>query len=71
MRIIIKDNVNGFIAAKPTVEDLDEAMERAYLNSGLWEEIGKKARQTILDYPPEDPIAHFIGQLLQYANRNK
>lgn len=64
---VVKDNINGFIAKQPTVEALDEALERAYAVSQNWEEIGEKTRQSILNYLPEDPIEHFIKQLILFA----
>ncbi len=66
-REIIEDNITGFIAAKPTVEDLDEALERAYKQVTDWKEIGQKARQSILKYLPEDPIGDFVNQLMKIA----
>jgi len=66
-REIIEDNITGFIAPKPKIEDIDDAMERAYQMRHLWEEIGKKARTRILEYLPEDPIDNFIGQLMPFT----
>ena len=68
---VVEDNINGFIAGKPTVEALDEALERAYQKSAIWEEIGKKARQSILNYLPENPIAYFIDIILPLATKEK
>jgi len=68
-REVIEDNVNGFIAARPSVEALDEAMERAYRQKDRWEEIGQKARQTMLAYLPEDPVGHFTTQLVNHARK--
>ena len=66
---VIEDNVNGFIATRPSAEALDEAMERAYLQKDRWEEIGQKARQTMLAYLPEDPVGHFTAQLVDHARK--
>jgi len=44
-------------------------MERAYLRVDEWEEIGQRARQTILNYLPKDPIDHFIGQIIPLARK--
>jgi glycosyltransferase involved in cell wall biosynthesis len=72
-REVVDDNLNGFIAAKPTVGALDEALERAYRESGMWEEMGKRARKKILAYlPPNDPVDDFISKILPIAsNREK
>jgi glycosyltransferase involved in cell wall biosynthesis/uncharacterized coiled-coil DUF342 family protein len=60
---VIDDNISGFIAAEPTMEALDEALERAFKRSADWEEIGQNARDAILQILPQDPVDHFIGQL--------
>ncbi|MCX6245744.1 MAG: glycosyltransferase [Bacteroidetes bacterium] len=71
-REVVDDNMNGFIAAKPSVEALDEALERAYQRSGQWEEIGKKAREKILLYlPAADPVDDFISRILPLAVKSK
>ena len=62
-REVIDDNLNGFIAATPSVTMLDDALERALSQRDNWEEIGKKAREKILDYLPDDPVEDFISQL--------
>jgi glycosyltransferase involved in cell wall biosynthesis len=71
-REIVDDNINGFIAAKPTVDALDEALERAYQKSESWEEIGQKAREKILSYlPPDDPVDDFISKIIPFANNKQ
>lgn len=62
---VVENNVSGFIAAKPTVEDIEEALERALERLYEWPEIGEKARQGILDYLPEDPVADFVSKIEQ------
>lgn len=62
-REVIDDNINGFIAATPFVTMLDDALERALAQRDKWEEVGKKAREKILDYLPDDPVEDFISQL--------
>jgi glycosyltransferase involved in cell wall biosynthesis len=68
-REVIKDNFSGFISAEPTVEALDEACERAYQKKEEWETIGQKARRTILENFPEDPVATFIEQLAPFVKK--
>jgi glycosyltransferase involved in cell wall biosynthesis len=62
-REVIEDNISGFVALEPTVEALDEALERAFKRSADWEAIGQNARNAILQRVPEDPVDHFISQL--------
>jgi glycosyltransferase involved in cell wall biosynthesis len=69
-REVVDDNINGFIAAKPTVEALDEALERAYQKATLWQEIGQRARERILAYlPAHDPVDDFIAKIIPLANK--
>jgi glycosyltransferase involved in cell wall biosynthesis len=71
-REVVDDNINGFIASKPTVESLDEALERAYQKSAMWESMGKKAREKILSYlPPNDPVDDFISKLMPIADNKQ
>ena len=71
-RELIDDNINGFIAKKPTVEALEEALERAYQKSEIWEDMGQKARERILSYlPPNDPVDDFISRIIPLSYRKK
>ena len=71
-REVVDDNINGFIAAKPTVEALDEALERAYQKSAMWEEMGKKSREKILSYlPANDPVDDFISKIISFTNKKE
>ena len=45
-RELIRDNVNGFLAKAPTVELLDEAMNRAWENRHRLREMGEAAART-------------------------
>jgi glycosyltransferase involved in cell wall biosynthesis len=60
---IIHNNEIGFIADKPNVESIDEALERAWKMRDKWEEMGKKARKDILEYYPLNPLLDFHKKL--------
>jgi len=60
---VVEDNVSGFIALKPTIEDLDNALSRAMSCIDELEKIGRKARQSILDFLPADPVEDFLRKL--------
>ncbi len=45
---VVDDGVTGFTAANPSVEALDQALERAYAARDQWEEIGRRARERVL-----------------------
>jgi len=71
-REVVDDNISGFIAAKPSVEALDEALERAYQKSALWEEMGQKAREKILAYlPANDPVDDFISKIIPLTDKKE
>ena len=60
---IISDNKTGFIAVKPDIESVDEALERAWQMRDKWEEMGKKARKDILEHYPLNPLLDFQEKL--------
>ena len=59
----IQDNVTGFIAKAPTLELLDEALERAWQNRQDWETIGQNAAKEARKVIPEKPVEVFAEQL--------
>jgi len=60
---LVEDNVNGFLAKAPTVELIDEAMERAWQRKDEWEEMGKLATEKVRKLIPADPVKIFSDQL--------
>jgi glycosyltransferase involved in cell wall biosynthesis len=66
---VVDDGVTGFIAANPSVEALDQALERAYGAREDWEEIGLRARARVLTYLPDDPVGDFVQKILPLAKR--
>lgn len=60
---VIEDGVSGFLASSPSVDALDDALERAFCVSDQWETIGRRARQRILAYLPEDPVGDFVRKI--------
>ena len=64
---IVEDEINGFVAAGPSVRLLDEALERAWLRRQDWVAMGMRARRHALKAAPEDPIGEFARKLLNVA----
>lgn len=62
-REVITDGVNGFLAKAPTVELLNDAMERAWSNRRHLAEMGKHAGECIRALVPADPGAQFVTRL--------
>jgi len=58
-----EDNVTGFLAAAPTVESLDEAMERAWMQRERWKEIGQRAASSIREIVPQEPGATLAREI--------
>lgn len=64
---LIDDGKSGFVAAGPTVELLDDAMERAWNAREDWQAMGKLAGQHIRDRYPADPVQEFADQILSLS----
>lgn len=60
----LEDGVNGFVAAAPCVELLDDALERAWSLRGKWAEIGEAAFSGVRARVPSDPARVFADKLL-------
>ncbi len=64
---VLEDGVTGFLAAAPTVAELDRALERAWERRGELREMGLRAGQAIRRLVPPDPAAAFADRLLALA----
>jgi glycosyltransferase involved in cell wall biosynthesis len=63
----LEEGVTGFVAQAPTVDLLDDAMERAWARRGDWKSIGLAARESIVAKLPKDPIQVFADKLVKIA----
>jgi glycosyltransferase involved in cell wall biosynthesis len=63
-RELVRDNVNGFLAKAPTVELLDEAMNRAWENRHRLKVMGQQAAIDVRKFVPPDPVEDFVRELL-------
>lgn len=59
----VDEGETGFLAASPTVDALDEALERAWNSRHRWQEMGLLAAQRIEQRYSAHPIEAFIGEL--------
>jgi glycosyltransferase involved in cell wall biosynthesis len=66
-RELVRDNVNGFLVKAPTVELLDEAMNRAWENRHRLKEMGQQAAIDVRKFVPPDPVEDFVRELLALA----
>jgi glycosyltransferase involved in cell wall biosynthesis len=64
---LLDDGITGFVAAAPTEDALDEAMERAWQRRDEWRAIGEAAANRIRTLIPEDPAAVMAATILHVA----
>jgi glycosyltransferase involved in cell wall biosynthesis len=60
---LIRDGFSGFLAKAPTVELLDEAMNRAWENRGRLREMGERAARDVRQLVSPDPTGDFVREL--------
>jgi glycosyltransferase involved in cell wall biosynthesis len=51
---VVEDGVTGFVAAAPSVEAIDEALERAWQRRDEWEAIGRAAAARLAEVVPDE-----------------
>ncbi len=61
---VLTDNLTGFLAAAPTDDNVDEALERAWQARANWPQIGAEAARQIRTLVPPSPETDFAGRLL-------
>jgi glycosyltransferase involved in cell wall biosynthesis len=64
-RELMEDNRSGFLALAPSVELIDEAMERAWQKRNHWQSMGVLAGQQIRSKYPQDPVRDYAEKILQ------
>jgi glycosyltransferase involved in cell wall biosynthesis len=60
---MVEDGVSGFVAAAPTADLLDEALERAWARRHEWRAIGQSAGRRARQLVPADPAGEFADFL--------
>jgi glycosyltransferase involved in cell wall biosynthesis len=60
---LVRDGVNGFLAKAPTVDLLDEAMNRAWESRGRLREMGDVAGRDVRQWVSADPSEDFVREL--------
>lgn len=66
-RELVRDGLNGFLAKAPTVEFLDEAMNRAWENRHRLREMGEQAAIDVRQWVSPDPTEDFVRELTVLA----
>jgi glycosyltransferase involved in cell wall biosynthesis len=67
---LVRDGVNGFLARAPTVEFLDEAMNRAWDGRMQLREMGEKAADDVRKWVSKDPAEDFVRELERIVDGN-
>jgi glycosyltransferase involved in cell wall biosynthesis len=67
---LIEEGLNGFIAPYPSVQNIDEALERAWEKRDQWEQLGINAKATILQKHPSNAI-NFFNKKIETVIANK
>lgn len=64
---MVRDGETGFVAAAPTVQHLDEALERAWAARSRWPQMGERARAVVRGEVPADPVGRLVDRTLDLA----
>jgi glycosyltransferase involved in cell wall biosynthesis len=62
---VVDDGTTGYVAAAPTEDSLDEAMERAWSERERWREVGVAAATRIRTLVPREPERCFAKRLVE------
>jgi glycosyltransferase involved in cell wall biosynthesis len=68
---VVEDNLTGFLAAAPTDDAVDEALERAWAARTRWREIGQAASASIRQTVPRSPEAALAQMIVAEAEGRK
>ena len=64
---VVEDGATGYLAAAPTEDAIDDAMERAWSERHRWREIGAAAATRIRTLIPPEPERCFAERLIRLA----
>jgi len=64
---VVVDGASGYVAAAPTEDALDEAMERAWNERHQWRAIGEAAAARVREVVPREPARCFARRLIELA----
>ncbi len=64
-RELIDDGIEGFVAGAATADEVDAALERAWVRRHEWEAIGRRAAERVARDVPADPCVAFADRLEQ------
>lgn len=62
-RDLITEGSEGILVQAPTVDALDEALERAWQQRQAWAAMGLRGRERLLAVVPSDPLGYFADEV--------
>jgi glycosyltransferase involved in cell wall biosynthesis len=65
---LVEDGVSGFVAARPDLSSVADAMERCWQRRDEWHAMGLAARRRVESVIPADPVVTMARELLELAN---
>lgn len=68
---IVEDNVTGFLAAAPTADHVDEALERAWQRRSEWRAIGEAAAGRARELVPARPQRLLADKIAAWAGEGR
>ncbi len=68
---IVEDGVTGFLAAAPTADHVDEALERAWQRRSEWREIGEAAAERARSLVPPRPERVLADKIAEWAGEGR
>ena len=60
---LVRDGINGFLAKAPTIDFVDEAMNRAWENRHRLKQMGEAAARDVRQWVSPDPTSDFVREL--------
>ncbi|HEX8224157.1 MAG TPA: glycosyltransferase [Allosphingosinicella sp.] len=68
---LVEDGVTGFLAAAPTVDHVDEALERAWQRRSQWRQIGEAAAARARELVPPRPERVLADKVAAWAGEGR
>ncbi len=65
---VVDDGATGYVAAAPTEDALDDAMERAWNERRRWRDVGAAAAARIRTLIPREPERCFAKRLVELVS---
>ena len=71
MPLWINEGVNGWIAKKVSIEEIDRVLEKAWQQRNKLEEMGRESYKIFKQKYPEHPVEYFLNLAGISSNKTK